>query len=50
VITPSLACRVADAVSTAGRVSLPAFTETISELRKDRTWLDQEIPKPGPQK
>lgn len=29
------------------RVSRPAFTETISELRKDRTWLDQEIPRPG---
>jgi uncharacterized membrane protein YqjE len=29
------------------RVSAPAFTETIAELRKDRVWLDQEIPRPG---
>ena len=28
------------------RVSVPAFTETIAELRKDRTWLDHEIPRP----
>ncbi len=32
------------------RVSRPAFTETMAELRKDRTWLDNEIPRPGPTK
>ena len=32
------------------RVSRPAFTETMAELRKDRTWLENEIPRPGPMK
>ena len=32
------------------RVGIPAFTESIAELRKDRTWLDNEIPRPGPNK
>ena len=29
------------------RMTTPAFTETIAEMRKDRAWLDQEIPRPG---
>ena len=32
------------------RISVPAFTETVAELRKDRAWLDSEIPKAGPEK
>ena len=32
------------------RVSRPVFTETLAELRKDRTWLENEIPRPGPMK
>lgn len=36
------------ALSIKGRVSVPAFTETLSELRKDRTWLNREIPPADP--
>jgi uncharacterized membrane protein YqjE len=32
------------------RVRVPAFTETITELRKDRTWLDNEMPRSGSMK
>ena len=32
------------ALSIKTRVSVPAFTETIAELRKDRTWLKSETP------
>ena len=32
------------ALSIKTRVSVPAFSETISELRKDRTWLKSENP------
>ena len=28
------------------RMTTPTFTETIAEMRKDRAWLDQEIPRP----
>lgn len=31
-----------------GRVGVPAFTETLSELRKDRTWLNSELPPTEP--
>lgn len=34
------------ALSIKSRVTVPAFTETLSELRKDRTWLQSEIPPP----
>ena len=35
------------AIMIKNRVNLPVFTETMAEMRKDRTWLDQEIPRPG---
>ena len=38
------------ALSIKRRVSQPAFTETVSELRKDRAWLDNELPKQSPHK
>lgn len=32
------------------RVSVPAFTESLSELRKDHTWLNNELPTNDPKK
>ena len=32
------------------RVGIPAFTESLSELRKDRTWLNGELPPAEPTK
>lgn len=32
------------ALSIKSRVAVPAFTESLAELRKDRTWLQSEIP------
>ncbi len=34
------------ALNIKSRVTIPAFTETLAELRKDRTWLQSEIPPP----
>ena len=32
------------ALNIKSRVAVPAFTESLAELRKDRTWLQSEIP------
>ncbi len=36
------------ALSIKARVSVPAFTETLSELRKDHAWLNRETPPADP--